>query len=785
MKKKIFTLIAILMIAVPTASFSEKTIDQKIADLEKKLPTVSGKEKIEVLNELAYEYLDQSAETCIKYANQALKLSRKLNHRKGEATALKYISDCYRIMGNHEKALECAQRSFKIFEKSGDKKGSSNSLMAIGRVYDDLSNYQKALECYLKSLKIREEIGDKKSISPCLNSIGIVYGRKGNYDKALEYFQKSLKIYEDIGDKKSTATFLCNIGIVYGRKGNYDKALEYQLKSLQLREEIGDKSGISDSLHNIGNIYNTLSNYDKGLEYHLESLKIREEIGDKSRISGSLHNIGTVYISLGNYDKALDYLLESLKINKEIGDKNSTAISLGCIGIVYEELIGYDKALEYYLESLKIYEEVGSKYGILGSLNNIGEVYTKLQKYDKALENFEQSLKIAKEIKAKSEVKNLYKNFSQLYAAKGDYKKALEYHKLYFEINDKIFNEKSSKQIAEMQTRFETLEKEKKIELLEKNSEIQKLRLSRETITKYAFISGFILVLIIAVLLFRKYLYLFSFWKKQKYISQFRLMEELGTGGMGIVYKAHSIRDKTDTAAIKVLKPELFKDETSRKRFRQEAAIIDKLEHPNIVEIIERGEYKEKLFIAMELLQGKTLDVKIDENGKMDLDECFHIMIQISDALVLIHSKEIIHRDLKPSNIMLVERDGDPNFVKLLDFGLARMKFQTRITRTGVLMGTLNYMSPEQLAHSEFSLASDVYSLGVTFYEMVTGKIAFPGETANEIMKQVLDTTPIEPRRFRPDIPGELNDLIMKMLEKDKESRPVINDVLLILSKMR
>ena len=187
----------------------------------------------------------------------------------------------------------------------------------------------------------------------------------------------------------------------------------------------------------------------------------------------------------------------------------------------------------------------------------------------------------------------------------------------------------------------------------------------------------------------------------------------------------------------------------------------------------------------MELLQGKTLNVKIDEQGKMELKECLHIMIQISDALVLIHSKNIIHRDLKPANIMLIERDGDPDFVKLLDFGLARVKSQTRITRTGILMGTMNYMSPEQLAHSEFSSASDVYSLGVTFYEIVTGKIAFPGDTANEIMKQVLDTTPIEPRRFRPDIPGELNDLIMKMLEKNKESRPVIKDVLLILCKMR
>jgi tetratricopeptide (TPR) repeat protein/tRNA A-37 threonylcarbamoyl transferase component Bud32 len=706
-KKKIVALTAILMISISMVSFAEKTIDQKIADLEKKLPTVSGKEKIEVLNELAYEYKYQSTEKCIKYANHALNLSQKLNHRKGEAAALKIVGVGYRLIGNKNRALECIQKALKIFENLGDKKNSADSIKEIGLIYLDINKYDTALEYFFNSLRIAKEISYKKGISNSLNNIGAVYIFLKKFDKALEYYEKALQIDEELGDKRGAVVSLFNIAQTKMLLSDGDSALKQYMKITEIYEELGDKEGLADSYLNLGILY-------------------------------------------GEND----------------------------------ELKDYKKSEDYFLKSLKIEEEIGKKIQIARLLCNLGEIYSRQKQYDKALIYLKKGLNCAKEIEAKIVVRTIFINFSDLYSGMGEYKKALEYHKLYFEANEEILNEKSSKQIAEMQTRFETLEKEKKIELLEKNSEIQQLRLSREKITKYAFISGFILVLIIAVLLFRKYLYLFSFWKKQKYISQFRLMEEIGTGGMGIIYKAHSIRDKTDTAAIKVLKPELFKDETSRKRFRQEAAIIDKLEHPNIVEIIERGEYKEKLFIAMELLQGKTLDVKIDEEGQIDLDECFHIMMQISDALVLIHSKEIIHRDLKPSNIMLVEKDGVPNFVKLLDFGLARMKFQTRITRTGVLMGTLNYMSPEQLAHSEFSLSSDVYSLGVTFYEMVTGKIAFPGDTANEIMKQVLDTTPIEPRRFRPDIPGELNDLIMKMLEKDKESRPVIKDVLLLLCKM-
>jgi len=710
LKKTIFTVIAVLLLAI--VSFAEKTIDQNIAELEKKLQMVFGKEKIEVLNKLAYEYKVQSTEKCIKYANQALKLSQKLNHRKGEATALKIVGIGYKLTGNNDKALESIQKALAIFEKLDDKENTADSIKEIGLIYLD----------------------------------------KDKYDTALEFLFNSLKISEEISDKKGIANTLTNIGAVYFCLRKFSKALEYYKKALQIDKELGNKKGIADSFFNIALANIVLGNTDLALKNYLKTPEIYEELGDKEGLANSYLNLGVFYAGLKDYKKSEGY----------------------------------------FFKSLKLQEEIGNKIQIARLSTNLGELYSRQKQFDKALIYLKKGLNSAKEIEAKVVIRNIYLNLSDLYSGIGDYKEALEYHKLYFEVNKEIFNENSSKQIAEMQTRYDTLKKEKEIEsltknnvLLQKDNEIQKLRLDREKITRNAFIIGFILVLIILVLLFRKFLYLFSFWKKQKYIGQFRLVEEIGTGGMGTIYKAHNIRDKTDTAAIKVLKPELFKDEISRKRFKQEAAIIDKLDHPNIIKIIERGEYKEKFFIAMELLQGKALDVKIDEDGQMDLKESLHIMIQISDALVLIHGKDIVHRDLKPSNIMLIERNGDPNFVKLLDFGIAKMKYQTRITRTGLLVGSLNYMSPEQLYHSEFSSASDVYSLGVTFYEMITGRIVFPGETANEITRQVLDTSPIEPNRYRPDIPGELNDLIMKMLEKNKESRPAIKGVYENLQKIQ
>lgn len=740
MKKRMLKSIALTMIFISLSAAlpGAMTIDQRIADLEQKLQTVQEKDKIAVLNDLALVYRNIEQKKSMEYAGRALTLSQKFKDRVGEATALGNMAESYRLTGDMKKALEYAEKSLKVSEKSGNK----------------------------------------RAIAESSNIIGIVYAVLNKHDNALEYYGKSLQIREETGDKKGTADCLSNMGILYMRTGDYEKALRFHLQALKKREELGNKGAIAHSLFTIGKVYLRLEKYGKDLEYFHKALKAAKEIGDKRLSAASLNSIGNIYGERDDFDKALEYFLESLRIKEEIGNKRDIATTLNNIGNIYKKMSRYDGALEYFEKTLETREEIGHQYGIASTAINMGGIYTELKRYDNAFVYLDRGLNIAKEIKAKDKVIYGYESFSALYEAKGDYKKALEYYRLAAQVKDTVFNEKISRQIAQMQTQYDTLKKEKTIE-------VQELSIRIEKFTRNVFVAGFLLVLVILILLFRKYLFLFSFWKKQKYIGQFRLVEEIGSGGMGIVYKAHSIRDKTDTAAVKILRQELFKDETGRKRFMQEGAIIDKLDHPNIIKIFQRGEYKDRLFIAMELLQGETLDTRIEKQGKIDLQEGVHIMAQVSGALQLIHGKDIIHRDLKPSNIMLTEKDGDANFVKLLDFGLAKKKFQTRITGTGILIGTINYMSPEQLADSEFTPASDIYSLGVTFYEMLTGRPLFPGETTNEIIRDILESSPIEPVRFRPGMPAELNDLIMKMLEKEKETRPVITEVFENLQHMQ
>ncbi len=186
----------------------------------------------------------------------------------------------------------------------------------------------------------------------------------------------------------------------------------------------------------------------------------------------------------------------------------------------------------------------------------------------------------------------------------------------------------------------------------------------------------------------------------------------------------------------------------------------------------------------MELLDGLTLRQKMDKEGKIHLPTCVHIMEQIADALAFTHQKNIMHRDLKPSNIMVIQHGEDHNYIKLMDFGLAKGKEHTKITVTGVLIGTISYMSPEQLTGREVSYPGDIFSLGVIFFEMLTGIPAFPGNNPSEIMKQVLDAVPVQPDKLRPELPPVISPLVMRMLEKNPEDRPTADAILKALQQI-
>jgi tetratricopeptide (TPR) repeat protein len=606
-----------------------------------------------------------------------------------------------------------------------------------------------------------------------LDEIALIYRYQSNYDQALAYNLKALKINRELGNKIQIANSLTYIGNNYMHLANYEESLKYHLEALKIYEEIGGKDLIAFSLNNVGGIYFNLKKYDMALEYFLKSLELKKAAGNKKSIASTLNNIGSTYHMLGNYRQALESSQQSLEIYEEMGDKYGRAICLSSIGSAYFQLKEYQKGLEYQLKSLEIRKAIGNKEGAAVCLDNIGQFYKETGKYDKAFYYFEQSLSLAKEIKAKDLMRDIYDRISKTYSEQGNYQKALEYYQLHSAVKDEILNKESNDKIAELQTKYETEKKEKQIEILQKSSEIQRLNLSRERFKSNAFIVGFVLVLIILLLLFKKYIFLLAFWKKRNYIGHYKIINEIDSGGMGIVYRANHLLDKSKLVAIKVMKEESSKDIVQRQRFLNEALIIDQLHHPNIVKVIERGEYNNRLFIAMELLEGKPLSYLIKAGLKLSIKEAAAIMDQLFDAVFKIHSKGIIHRDLKPDNIMLIDKEKESkNFVKILDFGLAKNRSLTQLTETGEILGTINYLPPERISNQEFSNAGDIYSLGIIFYEMMTLEKPFLGELQVDVIRSILEKEPIEPGRFNPDIPAQLNELIMKMMDKDPIKRP-------------
>ncbi|MBF8295747.1 MAG: Adenylate cyclase [Bacteroidetes bacterium] len=248
-------------------------------------------------------------------------------------------------------------------------------------------------------------------------------------------------------------------------------------------------------------------------------------------------------------------------------------------------------------------------------------------------------------------------------------------------------------------------------------------------------------------------------------ISHYRILEKLGEGGMGVVYKAHDTKLNRDVA-LKFLPPNLLVSEDDRHRFVHEAQASAALSHPNIATVFEIDESEAKTFIALEFIEGQSLAQKI-KSGPLKVDDALSIVIQTCEGLQAAHEKGIVHRDIKSQNIMVTTKGQ----LKILDFGLAKLRGATVLTKAGTTIGTMGYMSPEQLRGEAVDHRTDIWAVGVVLYEMIAGRRPFQGDYEDAVAYQVINQQPEPLTAIRTGVPMELERIVKKAMQKERANR--------------
>ncbi len=249
-------------------------------------------------------------------------------------------------------------------------------------------------------------------------------------------------------------------------------------------------------------------------------------------------------------------------------------------------------------------------------------------------------------------------------------------------------------------------------------------------------------------------------------VGNYKILQALGEGGVGMVYKGvDTMLDRE--VAVKVLRPELASQTSVVERFRSEAVTLAKLSHPNIATLFSLFRHGGDLFMVLEFVSGESLETVIQRRGRLSVEETIPIFCQALDGIGHAHQAGIIHRDIKPSNMILTEAGA----IKVLDFGIARLLGSSRMTRVGNIIGTLEYMSPEQVRGEETDARSDIYGLGMMLYELLTGKLPFESDNEFSLMKMQIEQMPAPPRQLNADIPEQIENAIMKAVAKNPAER--------------
>jgi tetratricopeptide (TPR) repeat protein len=335
-----------------------------------------------------------------------------------------------------------------------------------------------------------------------LNNLYIVYNRL-NPAKALEHSILALELANEIEYANGRAAALNNIGVIYKNQGVYDEALEYYIESLRISTSIDDKKARASTLNNIGSVYSLKKVYDKALIYFIESYDIFKEIKADEKLIDAINNIGNAYMEMGREDLALDYYSESMTLSAKTKIGGESSHPLNNMGNVYFYRQDFNNALLYYERALVVEKQKGDLLGQAFAMSNLGSTCLELRKYKASIDYLDEAYTIASKIGAYPLLQVIYKNKSRLYYERKDYKQAYDYRMLYDEAKDFVFNEESSRMMAQMEVAVELQEKEKELQQLRQDQKIQMLQLENNRIVILLGVMGSIILLAAGFIIYK------------------------------------------------------------------------------------------------------------------------------------------------------------------------------------------------------------------------------------------------------------------------------------------
>ncbi len=498
---------------------------------------------VDAYDNLGFVYYYQEEEIkALEYFKKALEISNKNQYHKGSLNALNRIAQIYFYLDSLEQSRVYSNQLLSRAIQVDSLKYQSSALYQLGMIQKYLNNIDSSLIFMKQALEISTRINNLKDIAQTYNQLGQLYYMKADYNKSIDYYTREIQIKESVNDPQGLAIAYYNFGNTQTSIGNYQQALEQFQKALKTFEQINHTAGIANSCNGIGMVYENLSqstlavkenesNYNKALEYHLRALDLFKSIEDKSLEAKSLQNIGNVYsrlatnkfvadfgeewtdslvklpenLILSAFSKAIDSYNQALAIFNQLNSKSDIAKANINLGSSYSYARNWPKALQFLNNGLQLARSQQMPYDIIKALYALGESYYLQKNYDQAEKLLVECAQLANEYKQKEDERYCYERLAKVYERKDMVRNAYAFYKLSVKIKDEIFSEKSQKAITEMQTKYETDKKEAENKLLKNETALQDAQIKRQQLTIIGAIIGSVLILVVALLMFRMY----------------------------------------------------------------------------------------------------------------------------------------------------------------------------------------------------------------------------------------------------------------------------------------